>query len=361
LRVSHEDADGFVGDIATAVVKEDGVKPAPSTARAIKISEVSGMVTTQSMLTPGRVAERLQEAGYRGKISAVNERTWIDSGAHGWNFDINFYPDNIPEQPAACRSMMFDLTLGPYPQRDSDLLYKVCNEFSQDVRFAKAFVIHRDTDKLTCMQMDTLGVGGISDELIDSAISVFTSLIADFVNRLRHATQQRHDYISYHDEALKAVWGEEKEIDRAFSLYTIAAHGGFAGSQNNLGDMYERGYGCSESPLAAMFWYARSAERGEPTAYLSIASLLIEHENSSDILVTAAFFAMLAVERLPDGKNKLSAEDALETLSKKLSSEEFSRARELASRWKPLFQERRLMGDSPDDGHFVKPSGGAVH
>ena len=257
--------------------------------------------------------------------------------------------------------MLFDLTLGPYPQRDADILLDLCNNFSYDMRYGKAFVVHRETDKLSCVQMDIFASDGISDDLIDGAISVFTSLIAEFSNRLRDAMRNRHDYIGYHSEALNARWSEKKDLDRAFAMYTIAAYGGFAGSQNNLGDLYELGFGCLESKLAAMHWYTRSAERGEPTAYLSIATLLAENEKAPDVLITAACFAILAIKGLPEGKNRLSAEDALAKISENLSEEAFDRARDLASSWKPLYQERQLMADGLDDGHFVKPKGGAVH
>ena len=314
------------------------------------------------VLSVRRVVDRLQEGGYKAKVFSRDGRAWIESGAHGLNFEVIFYAGEDLEQPDACKSMAFDLTLGPYRKRNIDLLSNVCNEFCRKMRYVKAFVINREHDMLVSIQMDTLASGGVSDIFIDDAINAFVWFMADFSKLLRDAIDRTHDYSSYHTAALDAIWGVEKNPERAFFLYSTAAYGGFAGSQNNLGDMYETGLGCVESEVVAMHWYTRSAERGEPTAYFSISTLLLETKNATpDILITAAQFAILALERLPDGKNKASAQETLAKISEHLSEDQISHARALAEGWKPLFQETGLMGDSPDDGSFFKSTEKIIH
>jgi hypothetical protein len=133
----------------------------------------------------------------------------------------------------------------------------------------------------------------------------------------------------------------------ASKLYRQSAEIGFAGAQNNLGDMYENGEGIPKNDKAAIYWYTRAAERGEPTAYLSLAHMLSEGTNDADLLVESAKFAGLAFTFLPEGKNKASAEQLTKALGERLNPADKERAFDLISRWMPLHQEERLMGDSP--------------
>lgn len=132
----------------------------------------------------------------------------------------------------------------------------------------------------------------------------------------------------------------------ASQLYRRSADIGFAGAQNNLGDMYENGEGIPKSEKAAIYWYTRAAERGEPTAYLSLAHLLSNGSNDNDLLVESLKYATLAFTFLPNGKNKALAQTLASSLSEKLNPADKDRVVELVKRWMPLHQEERLMGDS---------------
>lgn len=138
-----------------------------------------------------------------------------------------------------------------------------------------------------------------------------------------------------------------KADDRAVELYYSAARLGFAGAQNNLGDLYENGNGVQKDLISAAFWYSRSAERGEPTAYLSLASLLSASADPN-VLVEALMFAILAGERLPDGRNKASALELTRGLTDRLPPSLRQLAMDLAKKWVPLYQETRLLGDAPE-------------
>ena len=159
--------------------------------------------------------------------------------------------------------------------------------------------------------------------------------------------QEEHARELFHQALLKQ-WGEVKDIDAAIPKYRAAANFGFAGAQNNLGDCYEQGRGVPQSDLAAMYWFTRAAERGEPTAFLSLANMLDKTQADEATLVEALKFASLAWLYLPDGGNKDLAKVLEEVIAAKLSPEECQRAYEMTSSWQPLYQEEFLLSDSPE-------------
>jgi hypothetical protein len=160
------------------------------------------------------------------------------------------------------------------------------------------------------------------------------------------AAQRRKAYEAF-SAGLKATSAPIPANEDAARLYRQSAELGYAGAQNNLGDLYETGQGVPKSGKAAIYWYTRAAERGEPTAYLSLASLLSEGTTDSEVLVEALKFAALAYNFLPAGKNKASAESMSTAITAKLTQADRQRVLELVTRWAPLYQEERLMGDAP--------------
>lgn len=148
------------------------------------------------------------------------------------------------------------------------------------------------------------------------------------------------------NRAIQLRWGKNPSIKKALSLYKLSAQEGFAGAQNNLGDMYESGDGVIKNDKAAVYWYTRSAERGEPTAYLSLATILSDSKDE-DILTDALKFAILAFNKLPEGSNKTAAYEAGKKLLSKISAASKDKAKALAEAWEPLYQEKYLMSDAP--------------
>ena len=147
--------------------------------------------------------------------------------------------------------------------------------------------------------------------------------------------------------AVQNRWGGNPSIAEVVRLYRESAADGFAGAQNNLGDLYEIGEGVKRNDKFAVYWYTRAAERGEPTAYLSLATFLIEDADDDLILVEALKFALLAYNSLPSGTNKKTAEAAVKHISSRLSSDLRKKALALAEAWEPLYQEKYLMSDTP--------------
>ena len=155
--------------------------------------------------------------------------------------------------------------------------------------------------------------------------------------------QRRRSYAAFQESRAKL---KENAPEDAAKLLKESATIGYAGSQNNLGDMYENGEGLPKDEKAAMYWYTRAAERGEPTAYFSIAHLLSKGATDTDVLIECAKFAALAVAHLPEGKNKLEAQRLEKEINAKLTPANRQLVLDLVSRWSPLFQEDRLLGDS---------------
>ena len=148
-------------------------------------------------------------------------------------------------------------------------------------------------------------------------------------------------------QALLKQWGENPDPAEAFRLYQASADLGFAGAQNNLGDYYERGQVVPQSDVGAVYWYTRAAERGEPTAYLGLASVLGNCEAGDELLIEALKYAVLAKALLPDGGNKDLAIVLDGLIAAKLSGKAQVELRTRILNWEPLMQEKYLQSDSP--------------
>lgn len=144
--------------------------------------------------------------------------------------------------------------------------------------------------------------------------------------------------------------GDARSLSEAARWYRLAAEVGgigFAGSQNNLGDMYENGNGLAKSTGDAIYWYVRSAMQGEPTAYLSLGLCFAEGIGVQKDAVEAAFWLLLAVRNLHEGSNRSEASDKLSELRQSMSAEQIAESMKKADVFKPLRQTRYKIGDPP--------------
>lgn len=141
-----------------------------------------------------------------------------------------------------------------------------------------------------------------------------------------------------------------KNQNKALYWYTWSAVSGFAGAQNNLGDMFEKGEGTPTSLGSAIYWYTQAAMQGEPTAYLSLGELFFEGKGVPQSYVTAAIWLTLATQELPEGVNFESAkkmrDKALGVLDEKSRTYVLSRVRSFV----PLKQTENTLGDKPKTG-----------
>ena len=149
--------------------------------------------------------------------------------------------------------------------------------------------------------------------------------------------------------ALTGKADKKTSIDETIKLYRSSADAGFAGAQNNLGDMYENGEHVEKNMQFAVYWYTRAAERGEPTAYLSLSTILSDHSKDEGVLIEALKFALLAVHTLPEGLNAGVAQATARNILAMLPEAAINRAIDLARDWDPLYQEKYLMSDTVSD------------
>lgn len=151
--------------------------------------------------------------------------------------------------------------------------------------------------------------------------------------------------IDDYEKALKLLNSESTDPATALDLYWNSAQSGFAGAQNNYGDEFEDGEIVGKDREFAIYWYSRAAERGEPTAYYSLSSILSDGQRQPVVLIEALKFGLLAVKELGGEKNRKSAEAVVAVLKQKLSPEQIKMAEDLARVWKPLYQEKMILGD----------------
>ena len=293
------------------------------------------------------VAGFLQEEGYRAKIHN-DARTWIESGLVGLKFRIYFYSPFEIEGDTFYRNYMFDagyaISLGSKVER----LAVLCNEFNAEYRFLKAFIVPQEDGGYVALQMDeSVSQAGLDG--VKNAFDFYRRGIEVFQKKVIETPAYYGDNAPKdHNDALQCLKDPAPDPEKAISLYYKAAQVGFAGSQNNLGDLYEQGRELPLSDVCATYWYVRAAERGEPTAYLSLASLLERAAVDTYTLIEAMKYSLLALKHLPGENNKEKAQKASQKIEERLSEAQIAAAKSLADNWEPLFQERRLMGDTDD-------------
>ncbi len=153
--------------------------------------------------------------------------------------------------------------------------------------------------------------------------------------------------IEAHELHAKGVSARDRK--EAVGYYREAANRGFAGSQNNLGDLYETGEGVlKKNEKVAVYWYTRAAERGEPYAYWSLFSILKNDPPDEQSRIEAVKFGLLAIEYLPDGSDREEARKDIRALKAVMPSWAFKRAVERARNWAPLFEEQFTLGAPTD-------------
>ena len=154
--------------------------------------------------------------------------------------------------------------------------------------------------------------------------------------------------------ALTGKADKKTSIDETIKLYRSSADAGFAGAQNNLGDMYENGEHVEKNKPFAVYWYTRAAERGEPTGYLSLSTILSDESKDESVLIEALKFALLAVHTLPEGLNAAVAQSTARKILAMLPEAAINRAIDLARDWDPLYQEKYLMSDTASDFSIIE-------
>lgn len=287
-----------------------------------------------------------QEEGFQAKLVHGEERSWIESAMLGMKFRMYLYSPIREEGETRYQNFMLDAGRIFGLATKINNLIDLCNSFNAEYRFLKTYVMIENGGGFVCLQLDEVFGENGREKLVDT-FGFYQRGIELFTDRIIRSSAFNGDKVTEkHNEAITCLSNTNINPEKGIALYREAANGGFAGSQNNLGDLYENGRWVPSSKIYAAYWYARSAERGEPTAYLSLASLLAENACDQEMLLEAMKFAILALNELPDGERKTSAMQVYRTIEGRLTEEQVSDAMKLSESWMPLFMERRRMNEA---------------
>lgn len=168
------------------------------------------------------------------------------------------------------------------------------------------------------------------------------------LNLLITSAEAGHPLAMYHLGLTYSAGLNGVPIDKetAFYWYSQSALDGFAGAQNNLGSLYEKGEGVKQSYPEAAYWYTQAAMQGEPTAYLSLGEIFYKGLGVNKNNLRAAFWLTLAYRNLPNGTNKRTADSLLKSILNDLTNKEIESIYWRASMFKPLKQTENTLGDT---------------
>jgi len=294
-----------------------------------------------------QVATVLQDFGYRGLVD--DENHCVHSAAMGLDFRVILH--GVMDGDASedeYESYLFDMGLYCSVSVPFSRILSRCNDLNRYYRYTKFLGGQNDAGRCyAAIQMD-VQADTTDDQTLLRNCGMFISMavvLRDLVNAVEN--EGTYDAYSTHNRAVALMSGSNEDRIKACELYWDAAQQGYAGSINNLGDLYERGLNLPQSQVVAAYWYGRAAERGEPTAYLSLATLLLDVAQDNWMHIEAAKFAILAVEHLDEGTNKSLAQEALDRLETLLPENAMDLAKAMAGRWAPLFQEPNVISDTP--------------
>ena len=121
----------------------------------------------------------------------------------------------------------------------------------------------------------------------------------------------------------------------AAKWYEKAAESGNTYAQYLLGYIYESGKnGATAEPEKAAKWYALAAEKGEPLAQFHLGWLYFEGKGVPSDPVAGYMWSNLAAAQL-SGEERTAAEKQRDYIATKLSSDQLTKAQQLAREWKP--------------------------
>lgn len=297
-------------------------------------------------LNPTLALNILRQHGVECELRSNGDEYRITGHLHDIVYSVDFYeamaggPDTfLSLRLQAAKSL--GITLAP------TALLDICNDLNCRYRHC-TFAIAGKTEKSLTVASDFEVLQDPESEF-RSKWQWFEKLIILFANEVMQSSTITGDGADdLHKGAVLARWSQPPNFKKALTLYRQAAELGFAGSQNNLGDAYECGEGINKSDVIAAYWYARAAERGEPTAYMSLATLLSRTATDSESLAEAAMYALLALRHLPNGTNQMLTSTCYAQIRSRLPDDLLAHAKERARVWKPLFQEGRLLSDTPE-------------
>ena len=123
----------------------------------------------------------------------------------------------------------------------------------------------------------------------------------------------------------------------AFRLLRPIAEQGDARAQNDLGIMYETGFGLTQDYLVAATWYRKAADQGNPGGQYNVGALYERGNGVPHDYVQALKWYSLAASRM--GTTQQETAGAISRISNALAAKmtpaQIAEAQKLAREWKP--------------------------
>lgn len=312
------------------------------------------------------IADAIRNMGYKGQEFINDKFSGVESATNGRGFVV--CPLLADEQPVMDDSteatqLRFRTCWIGMDNLEESQADNLCNWFNLNQSFTKMYRQATESSYDIWLEADLYVLDGMS-------VAAFQNRVEAFIKSYEYAMKclERCSYIDKnaiidrHNKAIEILDGLGEDKKEAITLYRINSYLGFAGSQNNFGDQFEIGKLLPKDDLVAVYWYTRASERGEPTAYYSLATILLESSRDNiDGLILAAQYAILAAEQLPEGKNKISAIETRELLRSIIGDENYELADAHARNFRPIYKEKWTLGDSPGPDVTVVPGSGALN
>lgn len=310
------------------------------------------------------MAETIRDLGYKSKVHEMEKCFFIESATSGIRFYLYCWPPATKEKSIDNDISLVRFRCGWYELVDFNEteIDALCNWYNANQPFTKLYRRNNEDSFDLVLEADLYALDGMSATSFADRFERFTSQV-EYANRCFNQCRftRKSEIMDRHNKAVDAVHGLVQNFDEAVRLYRQNAHLGYAGSQNNFGDLFEKGTGVTKDDLLAVYWYTRASERGEPTAYYSLASILEASCSNVDSMTVAAKYAILASEKLPEGRNKIAATQIKDSLKEILGPEVYGFAEELAAKFKPIYEEKWTMSDAPGESVFLASGSNSVN
>ncbi len=127
--------------------------------------------------------------------------------------------------------------------------------------------------------------------------------------------------------------GVPKDYTQAFMWYRKAADQGFAEAQLSLGIMYSDGLGVSKDYGEALKWFLLAAAQGHIRAQYSLGVMYTNGLGVPQDYAEAYKWFRILYPKLPLGQDKDNVYRILDSLSKKMTREQFADAQKRADDW----------------------------
>ena len=302
------------------------------------------------------VAEVIRDLGYKAKVHEMEKSFFIESATSGMRLYLYCWPDTTDEKNIDADISLIRFRAGWYELVDFNEteIDALCNWYNANQPFTKLYRRNDETSFDLILEADLYVMDGMSAEAFANRFNRFIGQL-EYANRCFRQCRytSKSEIMERHNKAVEILQSFSPDVDEAVGLYRQNAHLGYAGSQNNFGDLFEKGSGVPKDDLMAVYWYTRASERGEPTAYYSLASILEASRSNADSLTVAAKYAILASDQLPEGRNKFASMQLRDSLKELLDPKFYDFAEELAARFKPIYEEKWIMGDAPGGSIFT--------